>query len=119
MLASYCDSGSCKATICVAEGIESAYAGGQNCGYPAFASTNAHCLENFIPPNGVECVMIYGDNDASFTGQAAAYVLAKKMKMKGIKAYVFIPEEIGEDWNDQLDWNRYKEQEWKIKLKIN
>ena len=35
----------------------------------------------------------------------------KKMKMKGIKAYVFIPEETGEDWNDQLDWNRYKEQE--------
>ena len=111
VLASYCDSGSGKATICVAEGIESAYAGGQNCGYPAFASTNAHCLENFIPPNGVECVMIYGDNDASFTGKAASYVLAKKMKMKGIKAYVFIPEETGEDWNDQLDWNRYKEQE--------
>jgi putative DNA primase/helicase len=92
-------------TICVAEGIETAYSASQDCGYPAFAATNAHCLENFIPPNGVECVLIYGDNDASFTGQAAAYILAKRLKMKGLKAFVLIPDKINTDWNDKMHDN--------------
>ena len=96
------DTGTGMKTICVAEGIETAYSASQDCGYPAFAATNAHCLENFIPPNGVECVMVYGDNDASFTGQASAYILAKRLKMKGIKAFVFIPDKINTDWNDSM-----------------
>jgi putative DNA primase/helicase len=105
VLASHGDHGSGENTICIAEGIETAYSASQDCGYPAFAATNAHCLENFIPPNGVECVLIYGDNDASFTGQAAAYILAKRLKMKGIKAFVFIPDKINTDWNDKMHSN--------------
>ena len=99
------DDGNGVNTICIAEGIETAYSASQDCGYPAFAATNAHCLENFIPPNGVECVLIYGDNDASFTGQAAAYILAKRLKMKSIKAFVFIPDKINTDWNDTMHSN--------------
>lgn len=105
VLASHSDDGIGQNTICIAEGIETAYSASEDCGYPAFAATNAHCLENFIPPNGVECVLIYGDNDASFTGQAAAYILAKRLKMKGIKSYVFIPDKINTDWNDQMHSN--------------
>ena len=46
-------------------------------------------------------MVIIGDNDASFTGQAAAYVLAKKLVLSGIKARVVIPETIG-DWRDEF-----------------
>lgn len=108
VLSSHSDSGNSKNTICIAEGIETAYSASEDCGFPAFAATNAHCLENFIPPNGVECVFIYGDNDASFTGQAAAYILAKRLKMKGIDAFVLIPDKINTDWNDVMH-NNFKE----------
>ena len=43
---------------------------------------------------------MFGDNDASFTGQAAAYSLAKKLVLSGVKARVVIPETIG-DWRDE------------------
>ena len=88
--------------ICIAEGIESAYAAGQISGLPAFAALNAGNLEAFVPPAGVECVHIYGDNDINYTGQKSSYILAHKLKMKGIDAYVIIPDKFGTDWNDYL-----------------
>ncbi len=88
--------------ICVAEGIETAYAAHKDCGHPAFATISAHGLETFVPPKGVKIVMIYGDNDASFTGQAAAYALAKRLMNSGVEAWVFIPDRVGEDFNDVL-----------------
>ena len=89
--------------ICVAEGIESAYAAGQISGLPAFASLNANNLENFVVPEGVTCVHIYGDNDINYVGQKSAYILAHRLGMKGIEAYVMIPDKFGQDWNDV--WN--------------
>ena len=88
--------------ICIAEGIESAYAAGQDCGLPAFAALNAGNMEAFIPPEGVTSVHIYGDNDANYTGQKSAYILANRLKMKGIDAWVIIPDKINTDWNDYL-----------------
>jgi len=88
--------------ICIAEGIESAYAAYKDSGLPAFAAMNANCLENFIPPTKIKSVWIYADNDDNYTGQAAGYKLAKRLKMKGIEAWVFIPERMGYDQNDIL-----------------
>lgn len=88
--------------ICIAEGIESAWGAHKDCGLPAFAAMNASCMENFIPPEKVKTVFIYADNDRNFTGQAAAYKLAKRLMIKGIEAWVFVPERIGNDWNDEL-----------------
>lgn len=97
-------------TICVAEGIESAYAAREDSGFPAFATITAHGMENFVPPNNVKNVWIYADNDKSFTGQAAAYALAKRLTVKGIWAVVIVPEKIGEDFNDQLMRKRSREE---------
>ena len=88
--------------ICLAEGIESAYGAHKDCGLPAFASLTAHGMETFIPPEGIKAVLIYADNDASFTGQQAAYALAKRLRLKDIDAYVMIPDKINTDWNDDL-----------------
>lgn len=89
-------------TICVAEGIESAWGAYEDCKHPAFAVINAGCMESFIPPEGVTSVWIYADNDRNYTGQSAAYKLAKRLMMKGIEAWVFVPDRIGQDWNDVL-----------------
>ena len=88
--------------ICIAEGIESAYAAGQMSGLPAFAALNAGNLEAFVPPEGVTCVHIYGDSDINYVGQKSSYILAHRLKMKGIDAYVMLPDRLGEDWNDVL-----------------
>jgi putative DNA primase/helicase len=42
-------------------------------------------------PEGCKSVMIFGDNDASFTGQAAAFELAKRAACKGLEVQVCIP----------------------------
>jgi len=95
-------------SICVAEGIESAYAAHIDSGLPAFATISAHGLETFVVPEGVKTVMIYGDNDASYTGQAAAYALAKRLRNAGVESWVFIPDRVGEDFNDILIKNKEK-----------
>jgi putative DNA primase/helicase len=89
-------------SICIAEGIESAYGAHVNCGLPAFAAMNAGCLEKFVPPEKVKTVLIYADYDASYAGQAAAYNCAKRLKSKGLDTFVIIPDKIGQDWNDVL-----------------
>ena len=47
-------------------------------------------------------VFVFGGNDARSTGQAAAYVLAQRLKAKGMAAFVEIPPNVDEDWNDVL-----------------
>jgi putative DNA primase/helicase len=88
--------------ICIAEGVESAYAAHLDSGLPAFAAMNANCLENFVPPDKVTQVWIYADNDRNYTGQAAAYKLAKRLMIKGVEAWVFVPDRVGQDMNDVL-----------------
>jgi phage/plasmid primase-like uncharacterized protein len=39
-------------------------------------------MAKWNPPDGVEKVIIYGDNDKSFAGQAAAYKLANRLSAK-------------------------------------
>lgn len=88
--------------ICIAEGIESAYAAHIDSGLPAFAAMNSSCLENFVPPQGINQVWIYADNDRNYTGQAAAYKLGKRLMIKEIETWVMVPERVGEDQNDIL-----------------
>ena len=63
----------------MAEGVETALAVEALYGLPCWATANANQLEKFMPPEGVKSISIFGDNDSSYTGQKAAYVLANRL----------------------------------------
>ena len=67
-----------SATLGVAEGITTAVAAALIHKVPTWALINAGNMEKFIIPQGVKTLFIFGDWDSSYTGQEAAYSLAKK-----------------------------------------
>lgn len=90
--------------VCVAEGIETALSFYKLHPYCCpWAVLNASNMEAFCPPEN-ETIMIASDNDGSFTGQAAAFNLARKLSL-GPEQYdvsVHVPEQAGTDWNDAI-----------------
>ena len=50
---------------------------------------------------GLRHLIVFGDNDENFTGQTAAYSLANRLSLKGIKTEVRIPAKVGTDWADE------------------
>lgn len=89
-------------TLGIAEGIETALAASMRFGVNTWAAISAGLMEQWNPPELVRHLIVFGDNDASYTGQAAAYLLAKRMKAKGIDVDVRIPDQVGTDWADGL-----------------
>jgi len=86
----------------IAEGIETAISAAKLFKVPCWAAINAAMLTNWIPPEGVQEIIVFGDCDATFTGQRAAYNLAFRLREKGLTVRVEIPRIIGQDWNDVL-----------------
>jgi len=86
--------------IGVAEGIETAICAGKRFGLPVWAAISANGMAVWEPPEGVREVVVFGDSDRSFTGQAAAYQLAKRLRNMGIEADVRIPDGVDIDWAD-------------------
>lgn len=84
----------------VAEGIETALAAAQLFGLPLWSCVSASGIESFDPPADVRKLIVFGDNDTSGTGQAAAWSLAKRLIAAGIEVEVKIPERFGTDWAD-------------------
>jgi putative DNA primase/helicase len=82
----------------VAEGIETALSVRQIFGVQCWSLINSVMMQKWNPPDGVEKVIIFGDNDKSFTGQASAYKLANRLSAK-LSVEVRIPDQVG-DWND-------------------
>jgi len=93
--------GEAGATLGISEGIETALAASIRFCVPVWAATNATLLESWVPPAGVERVLIAGDNDASYTGQAAAYRLARRLVQEGLAVEIQIPRQVGKDWADE------------------
>ncbi len=84
----------------IAEGIETALACSEAFLVPTWAAISSSGMESWVPPAGVESVTVFGDNDENFTGQRAAFVLAHRLALAGIKVDVQIPEQAGTDWAD-------------------
>ena len=87
----------------IAEGIETALACFKLFGIPTWASYSAVLLEKFEPPEECEHLVIFADNDKSFTGQKAAYALANRLAIKGIDAEVRVTDTPGQDWADKAE----------------
>jgi putative DNA primase/helicase len=88
----------------IAEGIETALAAMQLFSVPVWAALTARRLREWQPPAGVGAVVVFGDNDLKFAGQASAYALAERLsaRKEGLAVEVRIPPLPGEDWNDVL-----------------
>lgn len=84
----------------VAEGLETALAVREQFGVPCWSMVTAGFLAKWQPPKGVTRVLIFGDADHNYTGQAAAFHLAKRMVHKGLSVAVSIPPELGVDYAD-------------------
>lgn len=90
-------------TLGVAEGVETAMSAAKLYQVPVWATLTAMHLENWKRPDEVKRVLIFGDNDASFTGQAAMFALAKRMKLQDkVEVEPMLPLGVDEDWNDVL-----------------
>ena len=86
----------------IAEGIETAIAASILWGCPVWSVVCANGLTEFDVPRGVSEVVVFGDRDESFTGQAAAFAAAKRFVLGlKIKAKVRIPWD-SDDWNEFL-----------------
>lgn len=84
----------------IAEGIETAQKASERFSVPVWAAINSTMLAKWTPPEGVTRVMIFGDNDTKFGGQAATFALAHRLAVKGIAVEPHIPPETGRDWAD-------------------
>lgn len=94
----------CDDELAVAEGVMTALAAHELFGIPCWATLSANGMRAFSPPTSVNRLIVYGDNDRNFTGQAAAYELARRMSTRAdpIECLVCIPDDPGTDWNDEL-----------------
>lgn len=91
----------------VAEGVETAIGATLQFGVPTWAAISAHGIEVFQPPAEIAKIHIFGDNDANYEGQAAAFVLARRLsrevrakKRAPLEIRVNIPEAEATDWLD-------------------
>lgn len=85
----------------ISEGIETALAASRRFHVPVWAATSATLLEGWAPPAGAEQILIAGDNDASCTGQAASFALARRLVREGYAVEVRMPGTKDRDWADE------------------
>lgn len=85
----------------IAEGIETAIAAAKRFRIPVWAALNSTMLGKWSPPAGVTEIVVFGDNDPGFGGQAAAFALAHRLSTRNrLIATVEIPAIAGRDWAD-------------------
>lgn len=88
----------------VAEGIENAIACYEMFSLPTWSALTTVGIESFVPPADLRRLVIFGDTDASFAGQKAAYVLAARLarERRDLAVEVALPDRAGVDWLDVL-----------------
>jgi hypothetical protein len=96
--------------LAVAEGLETALAVMEGTGLPVWCAVNALLLEHFVPPPGVERVVVFADKDRSTEqhprghGQEAARRLVQRLWEMGIKASAIVPAGEIPAGQKSLDW---------------
>lgn len=89
----------------IAEGIETAFSASAIFDVPVWAAISAAIMVKWQPPEMVEKIIIFGDNDHNYVGQLSAYKLAYYLAKTYPDQYeltVAIPNIRGADWNDVL-----------------
>ena len=89
----------------ISEGIETAIICNEIYLIPVWAAANSTMLSKWVPPKEIEQVVVFGDNDENFCGQKAAYTLANRLALKGLKVEVELPVKTGDFLDEAL---RYK-----------
>lgn len=88
-------------TLGVAEGIETAIAAFELFDVPTWATISASIMEGFVPPPGVQHLIVFADHDRNYVGQKAAFTLARRLADK-LAVDVQIPPDPGADWLNVL-----------------
>jgi putative DNA primase/helicase len=89
-------------TMGIAEGVETALAAAKLFDIPVWSALSAGGLIKWQPPQTARHIIVFGDNDRSATGQAAAWSLAHRLITEKFTAEVRIPDTPETDWNDVL-----------------
>lgn len=94
-------------TMGIAEGIETAFAAASLFSMPVWAALGTAGLTSWLPPPQAREIIVFGDKDTKFGGQAAAYALAHRLATSSRghaveKVSVELPGREGADWNDVL-----------------
>lgn len=89
----------------ISEGVETALAAFQLFGVPTWAALSANGLKTFEPPEGVQKLHVFADNDSNYTGQAAAFELARSFRAgpRRFDVIVSVPPDPDSDWLDVLN----------------
>jgi len=95
--------GRVKDRAIIGEGVETVLSAMSAFGWPGVAGISANLLQELRLPKTVRNVIVVADNDATFTGQAAAFTVAHRMAVrhnKGVR--VVLPRARDSDFNDVI-----------------
>lgn len=92
----------------VAEGIETALAVRQATGQTCWATCTGALLANFVPPKGVNHLVVWADKDREHNGEAAgernALKLKERLEQEGISVTIMLPAYEIPDNQSSIDW---------------
>ena len=91
--------------LAIAEGVESAIAA-RFIYRPAWSLIDAGGIHGFPVLAGVEHLEIFADNDASKTGEVAAYACQERWEKEGAEVSIQMPPNVGEDIADIISNHR-------------
>ena len=92
-------------TVVISEGIETALSAMTEIPHPGMATISANGMEKLDVLPHQKKFYIVTDNDASFTGQNAAFSLARRLSVKKLDVELIIPDRLNSDYNDYANAN--------------